>query len=408
MIQPGNGLVIIETHPVQYHAPVYRAVQERFGVPVTAIYGSDFSVRGYNDSEFATSFAWDTDLLSGYESRFLSRSADGGPRCAAATKARGLKEFLHELRPAAVLLGGYSPRFYRQAIWQAGWLDRPLFFRAETTDHARPRGPFKRGLRDGLLKLFYHRCSALLYVGDHSLRHYRRLGCSDEKLIFSPYCVDASPFAVDEESRRRLRSTARRELGLAPDSQLLLFSGKLVSRKDPSLILGAVRVLPEPQRQRTAVAFLGDGELRESLRDAAARKPGIPATFLGFQNQSRLSPYYHAADVLVLPSREAETWGLVVNEALHHGLPCVVSDQVGCAPDLVQPGVTGEVFPAGSREGLAAALERVTSLVGQAEVRERCRRLVAGYSVKVAAEGIARAYDRVTDKFSNATNIRRA
>jgi hypothetical protein len=50
-------LAVIETHPVQYHAPVYRALQQSFGVPVTAIYGSDFSVAGYRDKEFGTSFA---------------------------------------------------------------------------------------------------------------------------------------------------------------------------------------------------------------------------------------------------------------------------------------------------------------------------------------------------------------
>jgi hypothetical protein len=44
---------------------------------VTAIYGSDFSVAGYYDREFGGGFAWDTDLLSGYDSVFLSQMASG-------------------------------------------------------------------------------------------------------------------------------------------------------------------------------------------------------------------------------------------------------------------------------------------------------------------------------------------
>src|SRR5438445_5111187 len=72
-----HGLAIIETHPVQYHAPVYRAVQ-RLGVPITVVYGSDFSVAGYRDREFGARFAWDTDLLSGYSARFLTQVATGG------------------------------------------------------------------------------------------------------------------------------------------------------------------------------------------------------------------------------------------------------------------------------------------------------------------------------------------
>jgi glycosyltransferase involved in cell wall biosynthesis len=114
--------------------------------------------------------------------------------------------------------------------------------------------------------------------------------------------------------------------------------------------------------------------------------------FFGFQNQRALSPYYHASDLLVLPSLHSETWGLVVNEALHHGVPCVVSDAVGCAPDLVKPGATGEVFETGSAGGLASALRRAVSLVGRSEVRQVCRDTVGGYTVDKAAEGIARGY----------------
>jgi glycosyltransferase involved in cell wall biosynthesis len=386
---------IIETHPVQYHAPVYRELQTRFGIPVTAIYGSDFSLQGYEDQEFGTTFAWDTDLLRGYGARFLSRSANGGARSAERTSTRGLRRLFRELSPAAVLVTGYSPRFYCEALWWAMRSGRPLLFRAETTDHARSRGVLKRWSRDGLLRWLYRRCRALLYVGRHSLQHYRRLRCPEEKLFFSPYCVDTSTFAFDEESRRRLRPAVRAELGLAPGWSVILFSGKLVARKGPDMVLEAIRGLPEAQQNRTVVVFLGDGELRETLRDSAGREPAIRTRFVGFQNQSRLSRYYHAADVLVLPSRRLETWGLVVNEALHHGLPCVVSDQVGCAPDLVVPQATGERFPAGCRGSLTAALWRVTCLVGRADVRECCRRQVAAYSVRAAAEGIARAYQRV-------------
>ena len=73
-----SGLAIIETHPIQYHAPVYRAVEQTYGIPVTAIYASDFSVVGYEDHEFGVTFAWDSDLLTGHSTRFLSRVSTGG------------------------------------------------------------------------------------------------------------------------------------------------------------------------------------------------------------------------------------------------------------------------------------------------------------------------------------------
>ncbi|TMF02731.1 MAG: glycosyltransferase, partial [Chloroflexi bacterium] len=119
-------LAVIETHPIQYHAPVYRALQAQFGVPVTAIYGSDFSIAGYRDQEFGATFAWDTDLLSGYQPLFLSRVAQGGPRAVDQVSARGLERTLRQLAPRATMVCGYSPRFHQVALFHAWRTRRPV------------------------------------------------------------------------------------------------------------------------------------------------------------------------------------------------------------------------------------------------------------------------------------------
>jgi len=389
-------LCVIETHPIQYHAPVYRVVRERCGIPLTVIYGSDFSVAGGLDREFGKSFAWDTDLLSGYESRFLSRTATGGARNVAEVATTGLRGALRQLNPKIVMLVGYSPRFHQRAFYEAWRLGRPILFRGETTDHAANRGRLKAGLRDWLLRQLYRCCARLLFVGENSRRHFARLGCPPEKLVFSPYCVDVAPFQCAEPDRLSLRETTRQTLGIEKTDLVLLFSGKISHRKGPDLLLAAAKTLPADLRGRLVLVFLGDGELRESLAQAAKQAPEIRANFVGFKNQRELSPFYHAADLLALPSRFGETWGLVVNEALHHGVPAIVSDAVGCAPDLIAPGTTGEVFAAGSAEGLAAAIRRAWPLVGHVEIREACRQRVAGYSVQNAAEGIAQACGEIS------------
>ena len=80
---------------------------------------------------------------------------------------------------------------------------------------------------------------------------------------------------------------------------------------------------------------------------------------VGFLNQSQLGEPYALADCLTLPSDFPETWGLVVNEALATGLPCVVSNAVGCAPDLIRDGETGYVYPLDDIEALAMTLAKV-------------------------------------------------
>jgi glycosyltransferase involved in cell wall biosynthesis len=388
-------LVAIETHPIQYHAPVYRVLQNKFGVPVSVIYGSDFSVTGYLDQEFGSMFAWDMDLVSGYTPIFLSQLRDGGARNVNEVTATGMAAALHRCAPAAILLVGYSHRFH-QAAFQVSWrMRRPLLFRGEVTDHSLKRSPLKNCARSAALRVLYALCSRLLYIGQRSHEHFRRYGVPENKLVFSPYCVDTEPFQCSEEDRAMLRVKARRELEISDDAIVLLFSGKLSVRKGPDLVTEAVKALPQDVRSRVVILFVGSGEMREQLERVAGTVPYVIVRFTGFQNQRQLSPYYHAADLLVLPSRDQETWGLVVNDALHHGLPCLVSSAVGCMPDLIAPGVTGDVFESGSIEALQAGLRRALRLIGKQEIRTRCRERVCAYTVEEAAAGIAWAYHSV-------------
>ncbi len=389
-------LAVLETHPVQYHAPVYRAVREQFNVPVTAIYGSDFSVAGYLDREFGASFSWDTDLLSGYEALFLSRVEANGAGRYEDVSPKGLRKALRQVAPSAVLITGYSGRFNRAALFEALKGSYPILFRGETTDHARARNQLKAITREKVLSWFYQRCCGLLYIGERSRQHYKRLACPDEKLYFSPYCVETSPFEVDEEARAVLRAKTRQELGIDEEEFVLLFSGKLSLRKGPDLLLRALKHLPARLRERTVVLFLGDGQLRGDAQRLAESDPRVKAVFVGFHNQTQLSRFYHAADFLILPSRAEETWGLVVNEALSHGLPCIVSEKVGCAPDLIEAGVTGFVFEK-SHENLATAIKQALPLAANPYVRQACREKVKAYSVQEAAKGIAEAYRSVAE-----------
>jgi glycosyltransferase involved in cell wall biosynthesis len=136
------------------------------------------------------------------------------------------------------------------------------------------------------------------------------------------------------------------------------------------------------------VVFAGSGALEATLRKTAAES-AVRASFLGFVNQRELPAVYTSADLLVLPSEHDETWGLVVNEAMACGVPAVVSDAVGCGPDLVDPGVTGATFRLGCVAALATAIKTTLSLDP-----ERTRRQLAA---KMEVYSPARAADAIVD-----------
>jgi glycosyltransferase involved in cell wall biosynthesis len=144
--------------------------------------------------------------------------------------------------------------------------------------------------------------------------------------------------------------------------------------------------------QKVTTLFVGDGSLAEQVRASLSPRSGAVT---GFVNQLELPAYYHAADILVLPS-ESETWGLVINEAMAAGVLPVVSDRVGAAPDLAEG--MGEIYSCGDVADLAQALSRALERVADPAIRRLVRKHVARYSLDRTAEGFEEAALAVSAK----------
>jgi glycosyltransferase involved in cell wall biosynthesis len=146
----------------------------------------------------------------------------------------------------------------------------------------------------------------------------------------------------------------RHKWGVEEGELVLLYVGKFQAVKNlPELFLALAQLgaLAPP------LVLVGSGPEEQNWR-GLARELGLRVIWHGFANQSELPAIYRAADVLVLPSRR-ETWGLVVNEGMACGLPALVSDAVGCMPDLVLENETGWVYPSGDVSALAAVLRQI-------------------------------------------------
>jgi glycosyltransferase involved in cell wall biosynthesis len=242
----------------------------------------------------------------------------------------------------------------------------------------------KRAVKAGLYPWLLRHFDACLYVGKRNREYLERYGVPADRLFFSPHCVDVHAFAAAAD--RVDRTAVRTAWGVPASNPIVLFAGKMKASKRPHELIRSIARL----RKRGVPAFLvwaGDGLQRPALERECATL-GVPSTFLGFQNQTELPLVYGAADVLALPSDSDETWGLVVNEAIACGTPCVVSDACGCAPDMVISGTTGEVFPVGDLDALADALARAIQIPrGSRAMSDLSKR----HSTEAAAQGILKA-----------------
>jgi glycosyltransferase involved in cell wall biosynthesis len=221
-------------------------------------------------------------------------------------------------------------------------------------------------------------------VGERSRAYLRHYGFPSSRQFFSPHCVDTKWFTA--RATPEARALARNRWGIRDDAKVVLFAGKLVEFKRPLDVLAAVGLLSK-SGVACEIVIAGSGPLEDVVRQQASTT-GVRVHMLGFQNQSLMPGAYAASDVLVLPSTARETWGLVANEALACGRPIVVSDAVGCAPDLIGDSGVGRVFPMGDTAALADA---IADVFRDPPSSSCIRRRSDAYSVPAAINGILNA-----------------
>ena len=372
MSTPKPRLAVLLTHPVQYFKPVFTGLAADPGLELMVWFGCDHGTSASVDPDFGVAFAWDSAPTEGYPHTVLSRqplAALSRPSSALAL-ARRASRLIRAWRPDAVLVFSYSPLFITASTLLLACQGQRLWLRAETTDQALERPAWKERLRSAALRRYYRRFAHVFPIGRHSEAHYQRLGVGPQRRTTARYAVDQDFFALQVDHWRPQRQALRAELGIPPEAPVLLFVGKISPVKDPLLIATALELLrrdpaTESLWRSLHLVVVGDGLLRPALEEALGTTLPGRHHLMGFQNQQQLGRFYALADLLLLPSLQGETWGLVVNEALQFGCGVICSDRVGSAADLVAERPWGRVHRAGDAESLAAAIASLATTPAQ-------------------------------------------
>lgn len=370
-------LIILTTHPIQYQVPLWQRLAADGRIDFQVWYMSDHALRPSFDREFGQTFAWDLDLTAGYSHRFI----DAPRHDITSFLGARLIDFDRDLRAAgatALLVNGWQTAAYWDAIWAAYRIGVPVWLRAESND-LRRTPLWKRGIKRVILRRLFDRVSKFLTIGTANRRLYRSYGIDNHRLHSTPYAVDNARFGEQARHLAPCRNVIREAWGIDRNAFCVLFAGKLINKKRPHDLIDAVGALESRTDGSIGsttlhLLFAGDGALRDELKrrctvrfdrgkliTPARDETGPNASFAGFLNQPDIAQAYVAADCLVLPSDSRETWGLVVNEAMASGTPCIVSDACGCAEDLVAPLDEALVFRQGDSGDLARAIAQAAA-----------------------------------------------
>jgi glycosyltransferase involved in cell wall biosynthesis len=388
-MSPVYRLGILTTHPIQHHAPWFRGLAAHPDLEVHVYYCHKATPREQARAGFSVEFDWDVPLLTGYPHSFLQNIASpAGHGRFGGFDTPEIGKIIRERRYDAVLVNGWNYKSAWQAIWAAWQSAVRVFVRGDSHLHI-PRSRPVRFTKLLAYRRFVPRFDACLAPGVWSREYFEYYGARSDRIFFVPHVIDADFMELESQRLQAHRSKLRRQWGLRDDSVIFLFVGKFTDTKRP---LDFVKALCEAAKQGKDVQGLmvGDGPLRPACEEFVTSHDA-PVTFAGFLNQSQIVRAYVCGDVLVLPSI-GETWGMVVNEAMACGRPSLVSDRVGCGPDLVMAHETGVIFPHGNVAALTSAMVNMAANAAlSAEMGRKAQSQLKKYSVGTAVEGVLHA-----------------
>jgi glycosyltransferase involved in cell wall biosynthesis len=391
---------ILLSHPTQYHSPWFRSLASRPEIEIKVFYCFQPDAHEQGDG-FDVSFQWDVPLLGGYPHAFLNNVARRPGFNFAGCDTPEIAGLIVSRQFDAWIINGWRVKSEWQAIRACWKYKAPMLLRGDS-NLLDQRPPHTRVAKRMILGRWIPRFDGYLTVGKLNEEYYKFYGANSSRFFPARHFVENERFAAQAAAADRKNLRARWKI--APDSTVFLFAGKFIDKKKPIDAIKATEKL-FAGNHRVHLLMAGNGKLRASCEEyAAARR--LPVTFAGFLNQSEMGGAYACADVIVLPSAYAETWGLVVNEAMACGVPAIVSDRVGCGPDLIHSEQTGIVFQSSKVEALAEAMAlyaRNPSLI--TEHGANARDLIANYSVDAATNGTVAAVLSVTSAHANACAV---
>ncbi|HEU4886470.1 MAG TPA: glycosyltransferase family 4 protein [Thermoanaerobaculia bacterium] len=380
---------LIASHVIQYQAPFFRLLAEEPDLDLEVLFCSTDGAKVYRDAEMQTTFRWDLDLLGGYRHRFLRNFGFGD----------GYTRLINPGIVPALLFGRYDA-----AIFFLGWgtitsllgiaacrmRGMPVFLFGDSS-FPPPERTFASKMRAGLLRTIFRLTDRFLVSGVLNADYYRYYGADESRFHLVPWAIDNTRFEEGSRFAPGEREAMRARFDIGDDDLAIVFSGKFLPRKDPMTLLRAVDAMQ--QRARTAVIFLGNGELREEM-ESFARERNLRVHFAGFVNQTDLPKHYAMADVFVLPSLD-DPRATVVNEAMASGLPVAITDRCGPIGDIVRHGDNGFVFAPADVPALAGHLD---ALAADPELRarmaRRSREIIATWDYSRGVRGVMEALRR--------------
>lgn len=191
-----------------------------------------------------------------------------------------------------------------------------------------------------------------LSTSDSHDEYYAYYGADKEKIIRYPFSSIRNENILKKPLTTQEKSEIKKELGITEQFAVLAV-GQFIHRKGFDILLKAAKDFPA----NTGVYFVGGKPTKEYI--ALKENSGLNNVhFVGFKKPDKLSRYYRAADIFVLPTRK-DIWGLVINEAAAYALPVITTNRCLAGVQIIENGKNGFIVPVENAESISGAVRQL-------------------------------------------------
>jgi len=331
-------------------------------------------------------YAWDEVRDLGTIPRRTLLPVPGPTGTASQSLRRRMFEVLDEVRPNAVAVTGWAASDALAALDWCGRRQVPAIMMSESQE----RDASRLWIKERIKRQIVGSCSAALVGGTPHARYIAKLGMPSDRTFLGYDVVDNDWFAGGAESARSRAAQLRSELKLP--EKFFLASSRFIEKKNLERLLGAfARYRDTVGADAWHLVLLGSGPLHEPLQVRARELSLAPFVhFPGFRQYGELPSFYGLAGAFIHAST-VEQWGLVVNEAMASGLPVLVSEACGCAPDLVEESRNGFRFNPYDLDGMASAMRNATDPQRSTEMGRESRWIIRKWDPPLFGQSLWKA-----------------
>ncbi len=293
--------------------------------------------------------------------------------------------YLKSLRKAdLVVVGGYSTPLSMMSIMYLNLINKSFILNADGGFIKKDKYFIKK-----IKKYFISSADNWLSTGKITNEYLLNYGAKKSNIYIYPFSSvsEREIYPVTEEDKLELKKSLNMQPGIN-----ILFVGSFIYRKNVELLLEASLIV------KSANFHIIGGVATEKYKEIVNNSNNVH--FYEHMSKNELKKYYDACDIFVFPTRE-DIWGLVINEALAHGLPIITTDKCIAGTEMIKDSTHGTIISTDSNsEKLAnAILELINNLTFYN--RKRLQETAKSYTIEKMVTKHIEIFNTIINKKNN-------